>query len=197
MDIRSRSPHRLIITIVIVFALALVVAGFMWALNTPRQSDTNAPSTPTATKTDEQNNPAALPAIVPQQVKIAYIALGDSGQSGEAIGCGDSVVIISKTVQATSPVEGALQTLLADKFEQYSTSGLRNALWQSTLTLDAVTVVDKTANVKLSGNVRLAGVCDIPRVKAQLETTTKESSGATAVTITVNGETLDEALSLR
>lgn len=197
MDIRSRSPHRFAITVAIVFALALIVAGFIWALNTPRQSDTNTPSAPPTTKTNEQNNPPAPPAIAPQQVKIAYVALGDSGQSGEAIGCGDSVVLISKIAQATSPVEGALQTLLADKSEQYGTSGLRNALWQSALTLDSVTVVDKTATVKLSGGLRLAGVCDIPRVKAQLETTTKESSGATAVTITVNGETLDEALSLK
>jgi hypothetical protein len=197
MDIRSRSRRRLVISIVFVAVLAVIVAGVIWVLNTPQQPNTNAPTTPTATKTDEQKNPSNPPAITAQQVKIAYIAVGDSGQLGEMIGCGDSVVIVSKTVQATSPVEGALQTLLADKSERYGTSGLRNALWQSTLTLDAVTVLDKVANVKLSGNIQLAGVCDIPRVKAQLETTTKESSGATAVSITVNGATLDAALSLK
>lgn len=197
MDIKSRSPHRLIITAIIVVVLAAIVAAVMWVLNAPQQPETNAPSAPTTTNTEQQNSPPSPPAITAQQVKIVYIALGDSGQTGELIGCGDSAVIINQTVQATSPVEGALQTLLADKSERYGTSGLRNALWQSTLTLDAVTVINKTANVKLSGNIQLAGVCDIPRVKAQLETTTKESSGATAVDITVNGKTLDEALSLR
>jgi spore germination protein GerM len=195
MNIKSRLPQRLLVIATIVI-LAAILWGVMWALTTPWQQSANAPSTPPASQVNEQASPPR-PAITEQQVRIAYIAIGDNGQKGEAIGCEDSVVTVNRVVQATSPIEGALQSLLTDKSERYSTSGLRNALWQSTLTLDAVTLVDQTANIKLSGEFRLAGACDIPRVKAQLEKTVKESADVSVVNITVNGKTLEDALSLK
>lgn len=196
MDMKTSSRSRLAITVAIIVILAAIIGGIIWMLNTPRNPYTITPM-PTAPKTDESNKDSNRPAITAQKVSIAYITIGDEGKTGEMIGCGDSVVIVNKTVQATSSVEGALQTLLSDKSEHYGQSGLYNSLWQSALTLDAVNVVGATANVTLSGQMQLSGECDNPRVKAQLESTVKQSSNATTVNVTINGKTLDEALSLK
>jgi hypothetical protein len=191
------SPRKFLITVLIIVALIAVVAVAVWALkislapsNTPAANKVGETSKPT-------NQPDKTPTVTTRQVKVVYIADGDDGKIGEKIGCGDSAVIVNRSAQAVSDIEGALQVLLADKSEKYGTTALRNALWQSTLTLDSATVVDKTVNVKLSGDLQLSGVCDIPRVKAQLENTVKESSSATTVNVTINGKTLDEALSLK
>lgn len=197
MDMKPSSPRRFLIIVLVVVAVAVVAAVAIWMRNAPRTPGAVAPITSSNEAKDTTGQPTNQSIVASRQAKIVYIADGDDGRTGEKVGCGDSAVVITKTVQATSDVEGALQSLLADKSEMYGTTGLRNALWQSTLTLDSVVVVEKTATVKLSGNLQLAGVCDIPRVKAQLESTVRESSGATTVNVTINGKTLDDALSLK
>jgi hypothetical protein len=201
VEVNPSTSRRFLTPLIIIIALIGIVAAMLYVLNLSVTPGTAPQTTPLNSQPDETNTstnqPANQPAVTTRRVYIAYIADGDDGKIGEKVGCGDSVVIVSKTAQATSDVEGALRALLADKSEKYGTTGLRNALWQSSLTLDGVTVIEKTANVKLGGNLQLAGVCDIPRVKAQLESTVKASSDATAVNITVNDKTLDEALSLK
>ena len=197
MDMKPSSPRKFLIILLIVVALISVIAVAGWLLN----SSFTPVATPTINKTDETNQstdrPDKTPTVTTRNVKVVYIADGDDGNIGEKVGCGDSAVAVGRLAQAASDAEAALRLLLADKSEKYGTTALRNALWQSTLTLDSVAVVDKTADVKLSGDLQLAGVCDIPRVKAQLENTVKESSGVTTVNITINGKTLDEVLSLK
>lgn len=201
VKVKPNTSRRFLTSSIIIIALIAIIAAMIYVLNLSVTPSTTPKAIPSNSQSDEMNTstnpPVNQPTMATRQVNIAYTADGDDGKIGEKIGCGDSVVLVSKTTQATSGAEGALRLLLADKSEKYGTTGLRNALWQSSLTLDGVTVVEKTANVKLSGKLQLSGVCDIPRVKAQLESTVKASGDVTTVNITVNGKTLDEALSLK
>lgn len=192
MDNKTSSLSRLNIILIVVLLLLAAVVGTLLLMRNPSTDQT----TPQPVAAPEVPKPTAQPTIKSYDVQIAYIAIGDEGKTGEMIGCGDSINYVSKTVQAASSSEGALQSLLADKTER-SQSGLYNVLWQSNFTLDAVTIVDKTADVVLSGQMQLSGECDNPRVKAQLESTVKQTSGVDVVNITLNGKTLDEALSLK
>ncbi len=195
MNEKASSLRRLIVTLVVIIAiLGGVVAGALWGLQ--HQTTLNSPPQ-SSSPPDKSKNTPDQPAVTSHQVKIAYIAVGDNGQSGEMIGCGDSVVLVDKTVQAASAVEGALKALLANKTEHYGASGLYNVLWQSRFMVDSVTVANHIANVALSGQMQLSGECDNPRVKAQIESTVKASSDATTVNVTINDKTLDEALSLK
>lgn len=197
VEVNPNTSRRFLTPLIIIIALIGIVAAMLYVLNLSVTPGAAPQTTPSNSQPNETNTSTDQPAVTTRQVNIAYTADGDDGKIGEKVGCGDSLVLVNKTVQATSDVEGALRALLADKSEKYGTTGLRNALWQSSLTLDGVTVTGKIANVKLGGNLQLAGVCDIPRVKAQLESTVKASSDATTVNVTVNDKTLDEALSLK
>jgi hypothetical protein len=180
------------------------------------------PASPTATTNELlllTNQPAALPTettqaasdtvpartpvppeIVPeaQTVNIYLIALEDNGQAGPQVGCGDSAVSVPVPISPTREVlKAAYQALLSIKQQHYGESGLYNALYQSNLQLDSVNIKDGTAIVYLSGTLLLGGVCDNPRVEAQLEQTALQFSTVNAVAIFINGRPLRDALSLK
>ena len=51
--------------------------------------------------------------------------------------------------------------------------------------------------MRLNGTLQLGGVCDNPRVKAQLEQTALQFPTVKSVKYYINDKTLDEALSLK
>jgi hypothetical protein len=75
--------------------------------------------------------------------------------------------------------------------------GLYNALAASTLTFLSGTFDGTTVTVYLSGTLRPGGVCDIPRIEAQLTQTAVASVGAIRAEVYVNGVGLTQALSLK
>lgn len=130
-------------------------------------------------------------------VTLFFIAEGDAGISGPAVGCGDSAIsVTSQTVTYTDPVEGALRTLLTNHAAHIGQSGLRNALADSRLIVDSVDRSGTTITAHLSGTLSVAGECDIPRIEQQLLLTAQQAAGP-PVGITINGKTLSEALSLK
>ncbi|HMQ35387.1 MAG TPA: GerMN domain-containing protein [Chloroflexaceae bacterium] len=132
------------------------------------------------------------------EVQLALIALGDAGQSGERIGCDDSVVLVTVPVEPTpAPLTAAIRQLLAIEDQYYGQSGLYNALYNSDLRLDRAVIEQGRATLELSGELRLGGVCDDPRVEAQITRTALQFATVDAVTVTLNGRPLDEVLSAR
>src|SRR5512146_2508314 len=100
-------------------------------------------------------------------VQIYQIAIDDKGKSGDLVGCGDSAVPAQVEVPATQGVlKAAMQALLTIKDRTYGESGLYNALYQSNLQVDRVTIDAGKATIELSGSMMLGGVCDDPRVEA-------------------------------
>ncbi|NJP06030.1 MAG: GerMN domain-containing protein [Chloroflexaceae bacterium] len=126
------------------------------------------------------------------QVELYFIALGDQGQSGRKIGCGDSVVPVSVAIEpTTAPLTAAFQRLLAVNTSYYGQSGLYNALNRSDLTLDYASVEDGIATIHLSGAVTMAGVCDTPRFEAQIRQTADQFSTVDTSIVYINGERLE------
>ncbi|MFP4394775.1 MAG: GerMN domain-containing protein, partial [Anaerolineales bacterium] len=130
------------------------------------------------------------------RANIYLVAIGDEGESGEEIGCGDSLIPVEVEIEPTvAPMTAALEKLLAIDTREYGQSGLYNALYQSDLTVEGIDIEDREAIIELSGELVVGGVCDSPRVQAQLQQTALQYSTVDEVSIFINGEPLDEVLS--
>ena len=188
---------------------------------TPTLLATLTPQIPTNTATavitlpTEQVNPTAtitIPSLTPvlstatqvrptstavqQTVKIFLIALEDNGQSGILVGCGDSAVPVTVIIPRTQGVlKAALEKLLSIKEQYYGESGLYNALYQSDLKLKSVTIDQGKAIIHLTGTVMLGGVCDAPRVEAQIKQTALQFSTVSDVEVFINDIPLEDVLS--
>jgi hypothetical protein len=160
-------------------------------------AETDSQTAPTSSaSTDIQSTPAISPSHL---VKMYMIALDDNGQTGIPIGCGDSAVPVMVEILPTQAVlKAALEELLSIKGQFYGESGLYNALYQSDLRLDSVSI-DNTgkASVYLTGSLIMGGECDTPRVQAQLEQTVRQFPTVIEVEIFINGRPITEVLSLK
>ncbi len=157
----------------------------------PVPTDSLVPTVPVATLV-----PTDMP--VAHTVQIFLIAVGDNGQSGSLVGCGDSAVPVQVQTPPTSQVlQAALVALLSIKDQFYGQSGLYNALYQSDLQVDSITIAAGKASVYLSGTLLLGGECDNPRVQAQLEQTILQFPTVTEADIFINGKPLADVLSLK
>ncbi len=133
---------------------------------------------------------AASPAAA-EQINLYLIAIGDNGQTGEKIGCGDSLIPVTREITAgpTTPekITAALTLLFSLHDRDYGQSGLTNALYASHLQVQGVALQGNKAAVYLTGTLSLAGVCDDPRVEAQIAATAKQFAGVSGVLIFLNG----------
>ncbi len=130
------------------------------------------------------------------RTQIFLIALEDNGQSGEMIGCGDSVLPVEVAIEPTvAPLTAALNKLLGLNEQFYGQSGLYNAFYQSDLSVEGIDIDQGTAVIHLTGTLQLSGACDNPRAQAQLEQTALQYNTVDAVSITINGEPLASILS--
>ncbi|MDQ3005511.1 MAG: GerMN domain-containing protein [Chloroflexota bacterium] len=151
------------------------------------------PVTPAATQV-----PPVLPTPTPgeQFIKIFLIALEDNGQAGTLVGCGDSVIPINVTIPPTQGIlRAALEKLFSAKNQFYGESGYYNALYQSDLQVTGVAIEQGKATIHLTGSVTLGGVCDAPRVEAQIEQTALQFSTVNEVNVFINDTPLEEVLS--
>ena len=143
-------------------------------------------------------NPDPVNTAGPQMVKIFLIGEGDNGQGGDLVGCGDSAIPVFVQIAPTQGVlRAALEKLLSIKDQFYGQSGLYNALYQSNLQVQSVTIHNGVANVQLTGTMQLSGECDNPRVQAQIMDTILQFPTVTSADVFINGKTLQEALSLK
>jgi hypothetical protein len=125
--------------------------------------------------------------------KVYLIALEDNGKSGPVVGCGDSLVAVELQ---TNSVQETLQLLLDNHNQWYGQSGLYNALYPSNLSISRWEKIGDVLEIDLTGSLSLGGVCDNPRVKAQLAATIRQSTEEKPVVlIRMNGIPLDDYLS--
>jgi hypothetical protein len=125
----------------------------------------------------------------PQTATVYVVNVGDGGP----VGCGDSLVGIQQPVYATDTTEEAITAALEALFNlggpNVGESGLTNALYQSDLAVDSVSIdADGIATVELSGTIVSGGVCDDPRIEAQIRETVLGFEGVTDVVVLLNGE---------
>lgn len=132
------------------------------------------------------------------RVQMYLIAIGDNGKSGKKVGCGDSLLGITRKIPPTmTPLTAVIRMEIRNHRQFYGRSGLYNALYQSRLDLQRATVVNGTATIHLTGKLRLGGACDAPRIRAQLRHTALQFPTVQRVFVYVNGTSLSKALSTR
>ena len=155
----------------ILILILVILAGYFIFADRPV-----SPSLPVESVV-ENTNPTSTPAEEPEDidVTIGLIAIEDNGARGRKIGCNDSVVSATRTVPyTTATLRAALTELLSLNDTTYGESGFYNALAPSDLTLDSVAIENGTATIALQGQLVLQGVCDAPRIQAQLEETARQ-----------------------
>lgn len=182
-----------IITIAILALIAIAGVLVYATINLPKAT---APDIQSPDVSQNGNQDTGDPITKP--LTLYYIAINDAGQSGDKIGCDDSIVPV-KTAEVTTDdvIKSTFERLLADKNQYYGQSGLYNALYRSNLVYVSSAVVDDTVTVTLTGNLSLGGECDNPRVQAQLESAAKSAAGVRKAMIMLNDKPLSEALSLQ
>ena len=94
-------------------------------------------------------------------------------------------------------LRAALEKLFSAKQQFYGESGYYNALYQSDLQVTGVTIEQGKAVIHLTGSVVLGGVCDAPRVEAQIEQTALQFSTVNEVAVFINDVPLKDVLSLQ
>jgi len=205
----SNAFRKISFVIIFLTISAACMSGFNLAT-----SATQTPQSPTATiwllptSTSVPPDPS-LPTPIPltaepasqglDRVRIYLVAIGDNGVSGKLIGCGDSLVPVEVRI---TPTLGVLRAALNELFklegqQYYGQSGLYNALYQSDLAIENVAVVGSEARIFLTGTLTLGGECDTPRVEEQLKALALQFSTVERVSIYINGETLEDVLSLK
>jgi hypothetical protein len=139
----------------------------------------------------------ALARTAPQrrEVKVYLVALDDDGRSGQKIGCGDSLVAVSRRIGARRPtLRIAIQELLLTPHEY--DARLRNFWRGRNLRVRSVSVSrGGVATIHIAGaGPQVAGVCDQPRIESQIEETAKQFPNVRRVRVFVNGRTLASAI---
>lgn len=146
--------------------------------------------------------PAVRAASPTTRVKVFLVALQDAGQNGQKIGCDDSIIPVDVDIPSTrTPLRDALNKLFSLKQETIPPAEkggleLTNTLHASTLKVVGISLNNGTLKVTLTGELSLAGECDDPRARAQIEDTalqysTIESQPVTGVKVFINGKPLD------
>lgn len=128
-------------------------------------------------------------------IKVYMVALGDEGKSGKKIGCGDSLVATTRSIQpTTAPLTAAINELLATPQNPAGHPPLQNFWKGRNLRVVSVSILNNTATIRLAGEVFVAGICDIPRIEAQIEETAKQFPSVKQVRVFIGRQTLRNAL---
>jgi hypothetical protein len=129
-----------------------------------------------------------------------YVLLDDGGSKGVRFGCNDSLVGVARPSPGEEePLPAAVGALLEAPTEAVPSKPapeLYNALSGSDLKFLSGSFDGTTVTLYLAGTLRLGGVCDVPRVEAQLTQTAVAAVGAVRAEIYVNGRGLAEVLRL-
>jgi hypothetical protein len=135
-------------------------------------------------------------------VTAYFVLLDDGGSNGVRFGCNDSLVGVALAGSGGGePLPAAVNALLEGPAgavpSRRSDARPYNALAGSDLSFLSGSFDGTTVTVYLAGTLSLGGVCDIPRIEAQLTQTAVTAVGAIRAEIYVNGRALAEALLLR
>ena len=130
-----------------------------------------------------------------REVKVFLVALDDNGRRGRRIGCGDSLVAVTRTVNAPggATLRAALEELLAVPHDY--DAGLKNYWRGNGLRVSGVSLGSGLATIRIAGEgPSVAGVCDAPRITEQIRATALQFPAVRRVAVFVNGRTLASAL---
>ncbi len=123
-----------------------------------------------------------------------------SNPKQQPIGCGDTLIAVKEII---APTQGVLVATLTKLFSlkerevKVGSATYYNALYQSNLKVDSVTIANGVATVKISGTTQLGGECDDPRVIAQIKQTVLQFPTIKQANIFINNKKLEDYFSLK
>lgn len=125
----------------------------------------------------------------PQEIEIARTA---------PFGCDDTVSVIRSVPMVTEdPATAALEFLIDDQLATHGSPAFFNPLAASEeLSVESVEVEGDLVRVALSGEPVTEGECQSWQILAQIETTARVATGASASEVTVDAEPLAELFGL-
>jgi hypothetical protein len=130
-----------------------------------------------------------------QAIRVYLVAPGDEGSTGKKIGCGDSLIPVARTIPKTAaPLTAALRELLTTPQHPTENPKLENFWKGRNLKVQSVSIRNSTATIRISGEVFVAGACDIPRIESQIEETAKQFSSVKRVKVFIGKRTLADAI---
>lgn len=128
--------------------------------------------------------------------RVMLVQLGGGGP--DAFGCGDRILAVPVAVSGNAdPLRVALDELLLRGEELARRNGLYDAFAGSELRVEDVSAEDRAVTVRLTGTLRLAGECDIPRVREQLRRTVLQYREFRSARFLLDGVDLEELLQQR
>ena len=132
-----------------------------------------------------------------QSIKIYLVAVGDDGKTGKKIGCGDSLVAVTRNIKKTAaPLTAAIRELLQTP-QHPGVDGSHNLenFWKGrNLKVRSVSIANHTATIRLSGALSVAGVCDEPRIESQIDATARQFPTVKRVKVFIGKQTLADAI---
>jgi hypothetical protein len=132
-----------------------------------------------------------------QSINIYLVDVGDDGKSGKKTGCGDSLVAVTRTIKKTAaPLTAAIRELLQTP-QHPGVDGRPNLenFWKGrNLKVRSVSIVNRTATIRLSGALSVAGVCDEPRIESQIDATARQFPTVKRVKVFIGKQTLAAAI---
>lgn len=171
------------------------------------ETGTAAQAPPESAREAMPPEPGVPPPLEP--VKMFLVQLDPGGASGtdggETFGCGDrlravEVPVATEGLDTSGRIARALRSLLEAEGGPETPGDLYSAFERSNLTVERVEPVggvEGLFRVELTGDLMLGGVCDNPRVRAQIEATARQFAGVEDVEIVIDGEPLEALLSGR
>jgi len=132
-----------------------------------------------------------------QSINIYLVAVGDNGKTGKKIGCGDSLIAVTRTIKKTAaPLTAAIRELLQTPQHPGvdGSSPLENFWKGRNLKVNSVSLVNRTATIRLSGALSVAGVCDEPRIESQIDATARQFPTVKRVKVFIGNKTLAAAI---
>jgi hypothetical protein len=130
-----------------------------------------------------------------REVKIFLVALDDNGRTGRRIGCGDSLVAVTRAVNASGDavLRAALEELLSLPHDY--DARLKNYWRGNNLRVAGVSLRNGLATIRITGEGPfVAGVCDAPRITEQIRATARQFPAVRRAAVFVNGRRLESAL---
>lgn len=129
-------------------------------------------------------------------VLVYLVDLENSRKAKTTIGCGDSLVAVTKPADIIDKtpeekVTAALTALFAIKTSETTKGGYYNAIAQSDLKVDKVVINQGLVTVYLTGQITTGGVCDSPRFEEQIKATATQFPFTRHATIYMDGKVLN------
>lgn len=173
--------------------IVLLAAAYFYLASRQASVDTGEPAGGGQATTTAQGNGAS-------EIDVFLIVLeGTQGDLvGEPVGCGDGVTGVPVIIPPTQGVmKAALERLFSmkDRDVKAGTYTFYNALYQSDVRLDSASVENGVATVRLSGKLVSGGVCDDPRIVAQIKKTVEQFPTVKSSKIFINNQPLESYFS--